>query len=99
MTRRSRGLVRSCDKPKTLYLHCHTAYDHKTWQDDDLLRVTLPIKSHDHIITWSYKITWQTKIIKTMSMAINFDRVGIYNEVVPSINLQDPLITWSCKVK
>ena len=23
----------------------------------------LPIKSHDHIITWSCKITWQTKII------------------------------------
>ena len=61
----------------------------------------LPIKSHDHIITWSYKITWQTNIniypFKTMSIAINFGRVGIYNGEFPSIKSPDPLITWSCK--
>ena len=33
-----------------------------------------------------------------MSMAINFGRVGIYNEEFPSIKSPDPLITWSCKV-
>ena len=33
-----------------------------------------------------------------MLMAINFGRVGIYNEEFYSIKSQDPLITWSCKV-
>ena len=32
-----------------------------------------------------------------MSMAINFNNVGIYNEKFPSISSQDPLITWSQK--
>ena len=30
-----------------------------------------------------------------MSMAINFGRVGTYNEELPSIKSPDPLITWS----
>ena len=30
----------------------------------------LPIKSHDHIITWCHKIIWETKTI-TLSMTIN----------------------------
>ena len=88
----------------------------------------LPIKSNEPLITWSYKITWQTKVIislppqcpwppnlerwqftsmgsctiifiNTMSMAINFDRVGMYKEEFPSIKSPDSLITWSCKVK
>ena len=29
-----------------------------------------------------------------MSMAINFDWVGIYNKELPSIKSTDPLITW-----
>ena len=33
-----------------------------------------------------------------MSMAINFDGVGIYNEEFPSIKSLDPLIMWSLKV-
>ena len=33
-----------------------------------------------------------------MSTAINFCRVGIYNEEFPSIKSLDPLITWSCEV-
>ena len=44
----------------------------------------LPIKSHDHIITWSFNIMSYHVInqnnyisINTMSMAINFGRVGI----------------------
>ena len=50
---------------------------------------------------WSCKITWQTEIITysiTMSMAINFGGVGIYNEEFPSIKSPDPLIVWSYKV-
>ena len=105
MTFWSRGLVRSRDKLKPLYLHYHSTYGHQTWQDGNLpwwapaYKVTwffdhvvfwdivtnwkpyisttaMPmmagwwltlsdfyIKSHDHIITWSCKISWQTKII------------------------------------
>ena len=32
----SRGLVRSLDKVKALYLHDHSAYDHETRQGGDL---------------------------------------------------------------
>ena len=31
-------------------------------------------------------------------MAINLDRVGIYNEQFPSIKSPDPLIMWSSRV-
>ena len=31
-----------------------------------------------------------------MSMAINFGRVGIYNEEFPSTKSSEPLITWFC---
>ena len=44
---------------------------------------------------WSCKITWKTKIIvfiSTMSMFINFGRVGIYNEELLSTKSLDPLI-------
>ena len=33
-----------------------------------------------------------------MSMAINFGYVEIYNVELLSINLPNPLITWSCEV-
>ena len=33
-----------------------------------------------------------------MHIATKLGRVGIYNEKLPSIKLQDPLFTWSCKV-
>ena len=33
-----------------------------------------------------------------MSMAINFGKVGIYNEEFPSTKSPDTLITWSFKV-
>ena len=32
-----------------------------------------------------------------MPMAINFGRVGMYNEDFPSIKSPDRLITWPCK--
>ena len=66
------------------------------------LVVTLPMKSHDHIIMWSFKIALQTnnyKSISTMSMAINFGRMGIFNEEFSYMKSPDPLIKWSCKVK
>ena len=43
------GLVRSRDKLKTLYLHYHNAYGHKTRQDD-----VLPWVTSTHEVTWPY---------------------------------------------
>ena len=65
-SRCSRGLARSPDKLKT-HFHYHNACGHKTWHDGGLSwtpssHVIYP-STHDHIITWSYEITWQTKII------------------------------------
>ena len=33
----TRGLARSLDKVKPLYLHCHSYYGYQTWQIGDLL--------------------------------------------------------------
>ena len=59
MTFKSRGLVRLRDKLKSLYLHFYNVYGHKAWHDGDLTWTA----SHDFKITWSCKITWQTKFI------------------------------------
>ena len=56
----SHDLVWLRDKLKA-YLHYHDAFGHKNWHNDDLPRV-VSTESHDHIITWWRKITWQTKI-------------------------------------
>ena len=99
----SRGLIRSCDKLKSLYLHFLSVFGHKIGDNGNLpwwapvykiiwcfdhvvfsdhyifttivsmdtklgkkviyLDELLPITSHDPLITWSYKFTWETKII------------------------------------
>ena len=55
-----------------------------------------PIKTHDHIITWSRDVTWQTIYhhISTTAMpvATKLGRVGKYNKELPSINSNNPLI-------
>ena len=73
---------RSRDKRELLYLHYHNAYGHKARQDGNLPWVASTDKSHDHILTWSYEIKWQTKIIFTilMPMATKLDKVVIYNK-------------------
>ena len=57
------GFVRSYDKLKSLYLHYHSVYGHKTWQMVIYLYGFLPLKSHDLLIRWFCEITWQPKII------------------------------------
>ena len=52
----SRGIAKSRDTLKSLYLHYHNFYDHKMCQDDGLPWVTATQKSHDHSITWEIKI-------------------------------------------
>ena len=51
--------------------------------------VLLPIKSHDTLITWSCKITWQSKTVISSLCLL---------EVLPTIKSYNALITWSCKV-
>ena len=58
MTLWSFGLSRSRNKLK--HLHHHDVYGHRPWHDGEWL---LPIKPRDHKISWSCKITWQTKKI------------------------------------
>ena len=90
----SSGIGKLRDKLKSLYLHYHNVFGHKTWQDGDLPWAwqkrrgwggggwggvflkrgwypnahyeLLLIKSHNHIITWSWETTWQTKNISPL---------------------------------
>ena len=56
----------------------------------------LPIKSYDHIITWSCLITWQIKVIVyPLSQCLWLAKLAGWGF---TINSQDPLITWSDKV-
>ena len=58
-----RGLVRSCDKLKWLYLYYHSPMTTNFCRMVNYLYGLLPMKSHGSLITWSCKIIWQTKII------------------------------------
>ena len=67
------------------------------------LEQLIHIKPHDHIITWSCRILWQSKtIIYPLPHCLWLQRklcwVGICNEELPSIKSQGPLIMLSCKV-
>ena len=53
---RLRFVARSRDKLKPLYLLYYSAYNHQTWQDDDLRYL-------DPLITLSCLVTWQIKNI------------------------------------
>ena len=55
MTLWLRGLLRSRDKLKSLYLHYHNFYGHKTWQDGRLLWAASTLN-----VTWPYNqvILW-----------------------------------------
>ena len=57
---------------------------------------------NDHLITLFARSHDKFKIIlypsTTMLVTTRLGRVGIYIEEFPSINLHNPLITWSCKI-
>ena len=48
---------------KSLYIHNQSGYPYKIGRMLTYLDEFLPIKSHHPLITWSCKITWQTKTI------------------------------------
>ena len=55
------GIAKLHDKLKLLYLHYRNIT--KCVKMMTYLEWIQPLKSHDHIITWSCKLMWQTKII------------------------------------
>ena len=57
----SYGIAKLHDKLKLLYLHYRNIT--KCVKMMTYLEWIQPLKSHDHIITWSCKMMWQTKII------------------------------------
>ena len=60
----------------------------------------LPIKSHDTFITLSWKITWQTKIIKSpLTMCLwPLGKMVTYLEQLLTIKFCDALIMWNCEI-
>ena len=62
----------------------------------------VPITTHDCLITWSCKITWQTKTIispSTVPMVTKLGRMVVYlGGLLTIIKSYNDLITWSCKV-
>ena len=65
MTLWLRGLIRSCDKLKSLYFYYHSAYGHQIWQDGNLRwwasenKVIWPFDQvvlRDQVATWSHII-------------------------------------------
>ena len=62
MTLWSRGLARSHDKIKYISV-TSVPMAIKFGRRTTYIEGLLPMKLFDHLITWSYKITWQTKTI------------------------------------
>ena len=93
-----RGLARSFEKLKPLYLFYHSSYGHQIGWD---WKVSTHIKSYDALIMRSFKITWQRKTIRSplpeclrpptlAGWWLTFSRL-------PHIKLLNPLFTWQIK--
>ena len=89
-----RGSARSHDKLKVLYSlpQCLWPLNLGGWW-----LTMIPIKLHDHLITCSYNITWQTKK-NSLSMGSKFDRMVTYLQGLLPIKLSSFLVTFYCKI-
>ena len=67
MTLWKRGLVKSREKLKLLYLQYHSAYSQQVYKMVIYLDGLPSVKSHDSLITKSFKITFKIKLGKTVS--------------------------------
>ena len=97
MTFWSRGLARSHDKLK-IHFHYLRACGYQTWQGSNLR--SWPINSSGTLITWSYKITWQTRYYistVTVPMAAKLGRMLTYLHWRQPIQSHDNLINLSNK--
>ena len=94
----SRGLARSSDKLRPLYLHNHNDYGQQISQHGNLTWWAPANKVAWPLITWSWKITWQTETILSVLTQYpwlsNLARVVRYHEELTLITLHDPPVTW-----
>ena len=94
------GLARPNDKVKLLYLHYHSAYDHKTYQEGELLWAT-----STHKVMWLYnyvvlrvQVTKGKHIFTTkMPLATKPGRMMTYLERLLPKKSHDHIVTYSCK--
>ena len=59
------------------------------------------VKSLDTLITWPWKITWQTEIISPLPQSLwplNLGGMVIYLDGLLHIKSRDTLITWLCEI-
>ena len=95
-----RGLARSLDMLKGLYLHHDIACDHQTFLGGNLPWGLQTIKSCNTFITWTFKVTWETKtIISTtrVPVATKLERMVTYLEGLLTTESLFTLVTWSYK--
>ena len=91
----SRGLVKSCDKLKLLYLHYQSAYGKVAIFLDELLSVKL----HHLLITWYCVINLKLLYLHyNIFMATNLGRLVIYHQRLLPIMLLQHLVTWPCEI-
>ena len=97
-----RGLAKSRDKLKPLYLHNHSVYDHQTCKDGDLPwgapsdKVTRPfgyVVMQNHMTNWNHHNS-----ATTVSFVSKRCRIVTYVKGLLSIKSHDLLNTWSCKI-
>ena len=67
------------------------------------LKWLLPVKLPEPLVSWSCKITWQTKtIISLLPQCPQPQNLGgwlvTYHELLPPMKSHNHLITWSCKM-
>ena len=102
MTLWSRGLARSHDKLKLLYLHYHSAHDHQTWKNSDL-----PWGAPNHKVIYCLvrmvlqgHVTNENHYISStrVPMATKLSRMIIYLDGFLSIKSFDPLISWPSEI-
>ena len=102
MTLWSSGLVRSCDKLKSLYLWYHSTYGHITSQDCNLpwWAPAQKVAWHfDHVVLWNL-VTNRNNYISTTTLPMIFKLAKLVtcHEGLLPIFLLHHLVTWSCKI-
>ena len=74
----------------------HSVYGWQTWQDGSYLDWLPPIKLLNSLITWSCKMTWQTKISTAMRMTTKLGKMVTPLVGLLPIKSNFPLMQWSC---
>ena len=73
-----------------------SVYGWQTWQDCSYLEWLPPIKLLNSLITWSCKMTWQTKISTAMRMTTKLGKMVTPLAGFLPVKSNFPLMKWSC---